>query len=258
MTMLDQLVAAAKRRVEQDKARMPVFKEASLQHPGEFPFEKALRKEGISFICEVKKASPSKGVIAEYFPYVEIARDYEGAGADAISVLTEPDFFLGADRYLREIREAVKLPLLRKDFIIDPYQIEQSRYLGADAVLLIVAILTPAQLCRYIGMATDLGLSCLVEAHDEHELQIALDAGARIIGVNNRNLKTFTVDLQNSIRLRDLAPRETVFVAESGIQSAEDIAMLREHSMNAVLVGETLMRAADKAAALKSLRRKTP
>ena len=258
MTMLDQLVAAAKRRVEQDKARMPVFKDAPLQRPGEFPFEEALRKEGISFICEVKKASPSKGMIAEHFPYVEIARDYEGAGADAISVLTEPDFFLGADRYLREIRKAVKLPLLRKDFIIDPYQIEQSRYLGADAVLLIVAILTPAQLRRYIGMATDLGLSCLVEAHDETELQIALDAGARIIGVNNRNLKTFTVDVQNSIRLKGFAPKETVFVAESGIQSAEDITMLREHSINAVLVGETLMRAADKAAALKSLRGEAP
>jgi len=211
-------------------------------------------KLDIAFICEVKKASPSKGVIAEDFPYLDIARAYEQAGADAISVLTEPDFFQGSDRYLAEIRGVVDIPLLRKDFIIDPFQIEQAACLGADAILLICAILTPVQLAEYCQMADTLGLSCLVEAHDEDELRMALSAGARVVGVNNRNLKTFAVDTQNSIKLRKLAPKEVVFVSESGIRTAEDVQFLRENGVDAVLIGETLMRAPDKKAALAALR----
>ena len=254
--ILERLVAAAVRRVERDRAEMRSFPagDATSGTPADFVFERALRRAGISFICEVKKASPSKGIIAEDFAYVDIAQAYEAAGADAISVLTEPDFFLGSDAYLREIRGAVGLPLLRKDFIIDPYQIEQSRFLGADALLLIAAILSPVQLRAYIGMAHELGLSCLVETHDADEVCTAVAAGARIIGVNNRNLRTFSVDLRNSIRLRTHAPAEVAFVAESGIRTPADITALCAHGIDAVLVGETLMRAPDKAAMLASLR----
>ena len=258
MSILDTLVASTKQRVARDKALIPTFLGAAPRILKPFAFEKALRKEDMAFICEVKKASPSKGIIDPVFPYVEIAREYESAGATAISVLTEPDYFLGQDAYLREIRDAVGIPLLRKDFIIDPYQIEQSYYLGADAILLIAAILSPAQLRQYLRLATDFGLCCLVEAHDETELQMALDAGSKIIGVNNRNLKTFTVDLQNSIRLRHFAPEDTIFIAESGIQTAADITILRENGIDGVLIGETLMRAADKIATLNALRGEMP
>ena len=220
----------------------------------DFPFEKALRKPGISFICEAKKASPSKGIIAEDFPYVEIARAYEAAGADAMSVLTEPYYFQGQDRYLQEIRQAVKLPLLRKDFTVDDYMLYQAKVMGADAVLLICAILSPLQLSEYLGVARELGLSALVEAHDEQEIEMALRAGARIIGVNNRNLKDFTVDIHNSIRLRELVPREILFVSESGMKTREDIRRLEENGTDGVLIGETFMRSADKAGMLARLR----
>lgn len=252
--ILEKLVAAAKTRVERDKGKMPVFSGDAPRSLESFAFEKALGKGGISFICEIKKASPSKGVIARDFPYMDIARKYAAAGADAISVLTEPDYFLGSDEYLRDIRSSVKLPLLRKDFIIDPYQIEQSRYLGADAILLITSILSPQQLREFIVIADEYGLSCLVEAHNENELRAAVDAGARITGVNNRDLRTFTVDLQNSVRLREIAPENVIFVAESGIRTAQDVAVLRENAIDAVLIGETLMRAEDKAEMLKTLR----
>lgn len=219
----------------------------------EYPFEKALSKDGMSFICEVKKASPSKGVIAEHFPYREVAGEYEKAGADAISVLTEPYYFRGSDEYLREIREAVNIPLLRKDFTVDEYMIYQAKLIGADAVLLICAILSDMQLQEYAGLAHDLGLSALVEAHDEEEVGRALKSGAGIVGVNNRNLKDFTVDITNSVRLRRLVPKEVLFVSESGMKTREDIARLEENGTNAVLIGETLMRSADKAAMLRQL-----
>lgn len=254
MNMLDKLVAATKGRIERDKKKMPTFPGAVPKALEAFAFEKALRAQGMSLICEVKKASPSKGIIAEDFPYLDIAAQYESAGAAAISVLTETDYFLGSDLYFQEIRKVIKIPLLRKDFIIDPYQIEQSFYLGADAILLIAAILSPSQLREYIAMATDFGLSCLVETHDEKELKTAVDAGARIIGVNNRDLRTFEVDLQNSIRLRRLAPKEVIFVAESGVKTAADIKLLHENEIDAVLVGEALMTSNDKAAALKALK----
>ncbi|MCD7948127.1 MAG: indole-3-glycerol phosphate synthase TrpC [Oscillospiraceae bacterium] len=252
MNILDEIVASTLPRVAREKAAGLPEPKAPPRKP--FHFEENLRAPGVSFICEVKKASPSKGVIAADFPYLDIARAYERAGADAISVLTEPDYFQGRNAYLAEIRAAVDTPLLRKDFTIDPFQIEQAAALGADAVLLICAILSPAQVKEYIALADTLGLSCLVEAHDEEEIKTALAAGARIIGVNNRDLKTFTVDTANSIRLRKLVPPDILFVAESGVGAAEDIALLREHNISAVLVGETLMRAPDKAAMLSSLR----
>jgi indole-3-glycerol phosphate synthase len=217
------------------------------------PFERALRAPGVSFICEVKRASPSKGLIAESFPYLEIAADYEAAGAACISVLTEPDYFMGHDRYLAEIAALVRIPTLRKDFTVDAYQIYQAAALGAGAVLLICAITPPPRLKEFIALAGRLGLSALVEAHDERELAAALDAGARIVGVNNRDLRTFEVDLGNSARLRRLAPKEVVFVAESGIRTRADVLRLKDFGVDAALVGETLMRSPDRRAALRGL-----
>jgi len=252
MNMLEKIVEATKLRVEHDKASPFTPSRTSPLQP--FAFEQALRGNGMHFVCEVKQASPSKGIIAHDFPYVNIAQDYETAGATAISVLTEPDFFHGSDVFLQEIRAAVRTPLLRKDFTLDIFQIEQAAYLGADAVLLICAILDEQQLRDFIRLADKLELSCLVEAHDEIELRTALRAGARVVGVNNRNLKTFHVDLHNSIRLRKLAPPEIIFVAESGIRTAKDVQLLREHHIHAALVGEALMRAPCKQTALEVLR----
>lgn len=259
--ILDKIVESTKKRVEREKTRHSLeeikSQALSLDTQTEFPFEKMLQTDGISFICEVKKASPSKGVIAQEFPYLDIARAYEQAGAGAISVLTEPEFFQGSPQYLQEIREAVRIPLLRKDFTIDAYQIYQAKILGADAVLLICAILDASVLREFIQICNKLGLSALVEAHDEREVKQAVKAGARIVGVNNRNLKDFTVDIQNSIRLRRNAPDRVAFVAESGIQSRQDIERLEEAKVNAVLVGETLMRSPDKKAMLDELRGRT-
>jgi len=219
----------------------------------DFPFERAIRQfSDIAMICEVKKASPSKGIIAEYFPYMDIAKDYIDAGAAAISVLTEPFYFKGADQYLQEISE-LNTPTLRKDFIIDPYMIYQAKFLGASAVLFICAMLDKATLTEYIKLAHEIGLSALVEAHDEAEVEMALDSGARVIGVNNRNLKTFEVNISISIRLRELVPKDVLFVAESGISTAEDIAALRAAKVDAVLIGEHIMKAADKKAAMAKL-----
>ncbi len=208
----------------------------------------------MSFICECKKASPSKGVIAEEFPYLQIAREYEAAGASAVSVLTEPKWFLGRDRYLEEIAADVKIPCLRKDFVVDAYMLYQAKLLGASAVLLICAILSREQLKEYRGICDELGLSALVEAHDEDEVGMALEAGARVIGVNNRNLKDFTVDTDLSARLRNLIPREVLFVSESGVKNAEDVRKLTETGADAVLIGEALMRAPDKKEKLDGLR----
>lgn len=260
MTILDKIVAATRLRVEKAKAGLgedALREQARGVHRG-FGFERALAGPEMAFICEVKKASPSKGVIAGQFPYVDIAKAYEEAGAAAISVLTEPEFFLGDTRYLTEIRQAVAIPLLRKDFLIDAYQIHEAAAIGADAVLLICAILTPERLAAFIRLADGYGLSSLVEAHDEGELRMALDAGARVVGVNNRNLKDFSVDFENSLRLRALAPPAVRFVAESGVTGPADVARLRAGGVDAVLVGETLMRAGDKRAALAALRGMAP
>lgn len=219
-----------------------------------FPFEKALRADSLSFICELKKASPSQGMIAEEFPYRQIAKDYEAAGAAAISVLTEPYWFHGQDRYLTEIQQEVSLPLLRKDFIVDSYQIYESKIIGASAILLICALLNTDTLKGYLDIAHSLGLSVLVEAHTEEEVKSALVAGARVIGVNNRNLKTFEVDITTSLRLRDLVTEDILFVSESGIKSPEDVARLKENKTDAVLIGESLMRSDDKKGQLALLR----
>ena len=209
-------------------------------------FKKALSKPGMSYICEVKKASPSKGLIAPEFPYLEIAREYEEAGASAISCLTEPYWFQGSDRYAEEIAGAVSIPVLRKDFTIDSYMLLQARVMGVAAVLLICAILEDSQLKEYLEQTHELGMHALVEAHDEEEVRRAIKAGAGIIGVNNRDLRTFTVDTGNSIRLRAIAPADRVFVSESGIRTAEDIRALADNGVDAVLIGETLMRSRDK------------
>lgn len=257
MTILDQLADFARVRTEQAKKRIPpeeIRRQALSLPKGSFAFECALRKPGISFICECKKASPSKGLIAPDFPYLKIAAEYESAGADCISVLTEPKWFLGSDEYLKEIARAVSIPCLRKDFTVDEYMIYEARVLGASAVLLICSILTEKELKAHLRICRQLGLSALVEAHDEQEVQMALDAGARIVGVNNRSLKDFSVDTDNSRRLRQRIPHDVLFVSESGVSSAEDVAALRQIGADAVLIGETLMRAADKKAKLNELR----
>lgn len=225
----------------------------SMEINRDFPFEKALALDGISYICEVKKASPSKGIIAEDFPYVQIAKDYENAGAAAISVLTEPQWFKGENAYLKEISQNVKIPLLRKDFTVCEYQIYEAKTLGASAVLLICALLDTETIRNWIQLCDALGLSALVEAHTEEEVKSAISAGARVIGVNNRNLKDFTVDITTCTRLRKLVPKEILFVGESGIKTSEDIDNLRNSGVNGVLIGETLMRNPDKKSALEAL-----
>ena len=256
--ILDTIAASAKERVAAAKEALPLAEQIArareLDSNTGFPFEQALAKKRMSFICEVKKASPSKGLIAPEFPYVQIAKEYEAAGADAISVLTEPAFFQGKNEYLTKIRQTVQIPLLRKDFTVDEYMIYEAKVLGASAVLLICAILTERQIREYLHTCDELGLSALVEVHNEAEAETALRAGARIIGVNNRSLKDFSVDPDNSRRLRALIPREVLFVSESGVHSAGDVAVLRELGADGVLIGETLMRAADKKAALAGLR----
>jgi len=250
-------VESAKRKVSLDELIFRIFYNGKMNefHKREgFAFEKALRSEGISFICEVKRASPSKGIIAQEFPYMEIAAQYEMAGAHAISVLTEPEYFLGSDIYLKEISESVNLPVLRKDFVIDEYQIYESKLIGADAVLLICALLDTNTLKKYIEICDKLRLSALVEAHTEEEVASAIEAGARIIGVNNRNLKTFEVDIRNCIDLRKLVPKDIIYVAESGIRTRDDILLLEKAGVDAVLIGETLMRSTDKKAMLSYLK----
>ncbi|MBQ6558635.1 MAG: indole-3-glycerol phosphate synthase TrpC [Clostridia bacterium] len=243
--------------MEEAKRKVPFeeIKAKALGMPkGNFEFEKALKKDDIAFICECKKASPSKGLIAPDFPYLDIAKEYEKAGADCISVLTEPYKFLGRDEYLREIAEAVSVPCIRKDFTVDSYMIYEAKVLGAKAVLLICSILSEKQIREYIEICDTLGISALVEAHDEDEVKTAIRAGARIIGVNNRNLKDFTVDTNNSARMRALVPKDIIFVSESGVKSANDIKLLREIGADAALIGETLMRAENKKEMLDTLR----
>lgn len=257
MTILDQLAGHAKKRTLLAKKELPMtaVRETAFSLPkGNFPFEQALKKPGMSFICECKKASPSKGLISPDFPYLDISREYQEAGADCISVLTEPKWFMGQNSYLSEIAATVSLPCLRKDFVVDEYMIYEAKALGAAAVLLICSLLSPGQLMEYLRLCDELGLSALTEAHNEEETVTAIDAGARIIGINNRNLKNFSVDLNNSRRLRALIPADRIFVAESGISSEKDIRSLSEIGADAVLVGEALMRSPDKKALLHAWR----
>jgi len=257
MTILNKIAERTKIRVAQYKNKMPFdqMKSQALSLPrGKFLFESSLKRAGLSFICECKKASPSKGLIAPDFPYLQIAKDYDAAGADAISVLTEPEFFLGDDKFLAEIAAQVSIPCLRKDFVVDDYMIYQAKILGASAVLLICAILDDVQLRKFIATCDELGLSALVEAHDADEIKRAIACGARIIGVNNRNLKDFSVDMDNAKRLRELVPPEIIFVSESGIKTPDDVKKVRELGADAVLIGEVLMRAADKKSKLEELK----
>ena len=257
-TILDTIAEATRVRIAEAKKTVPLeqIRSADRMLPADtgFPLEKALSAPGISFICECKKASPSKGLIAPDFPYLEIAKSYEDAGASAISVLTEPQWFLGQNTYLQEIVQAVHIPCLRKDFTVDDYMIYEAKVLGASAVLLICSLLSEEQIRDSIKLCDSLGLSALVEAHDADEIEMALRAGARIIGVNNRNLKDFTVDIHNSGRLRSLVPPEVLFVAESGIKTRADVAALEEMGVNAVLIGETLMRSEHKKQLLTDLK----
>ncbi|MBO5353485.1 MAG: indole-3-glycerol phosphate synthase TrpC [Lachnospiraceae bacterium] len=256
MTILEQLAEHARERVAQAKRNNSLEKIKNLAYAlpkGDFAFEEALKKQELSFICECKKASPSKGLIAEKFPCLEIARVYEAAGADCISVLTEPKWFLGKDDYLKEIAGKVSVPCLRKDFTVDEYMIYEAKLLGASAVLLICSTLSEKELAEYIKICDSLGLSALVEAHNGQEVETAIAAGARIIGVNNRNLKDFTVDTNNCRKLRRLVPEKILFVAESGIRTRKDIEALQEIGVDAVLIGETLMKAQDKGAKLREL-----
>lgn len=257
-TILDTIAAHARERVAADRATLPLEALRELCQAdgpgGGERFLEALKGPGMGFICELKKASPSKGVIAEDFPYLDIAREYEAAGADAVSCLTEPKWFQGADEIFRAVRREISTPMLRKDFTVDAYQIYQARHMGADAVLLICALLDTRTLARFLELAHTLGLAALVEAHDEAEVRSAVEAGAEIIGVNNRNLKDFSVDFSNAARLRELIPPGRVYVAESGVTGPEDAAALRSIGADAVLMGEVLMRAEDKGAMLKAMR----
>ena len=256
--ILQTIATKTKERIEKQKILYPLeeLKQACVKLPinQDFPFEQALRKEGLSYICECKKASPSKGLIDEDFNYLQIAKEYEKVGARAISVLTEPEFFLGSDQYLQEIAQEVKIPCLRKDFVVDEYMIYQAKRLGAQAILLIVSLLDTQTLKQYLDIANSLGLSCLVEAHDETEIKQAIDAGAKMIGVNNRNLRNFQVNVENTLNLRRAIPKGILMVAESGIQSRSDIALLEKSQIDAVLIGETLMKASDRQAKMAELR----
>lgn len=257
--ILDQLAESTRQRVEKRKkikSLEQIIEEAlACNINKDYPFEQALAEDGMSFICEVKKASPSKGVIASEFPYLEIAEDYQRAGASAISVLTEPEYFQGSDQYLQDIAKVVSIPVLRKDFTVDVYQIYEAKVLGASAVLLICSLLNDQELMEFLDTAHSLGLSALVEAHDGEEVKRGVRAGARIIGVNNRDLKTFAVDIRNSINLRHLIPENMIYVSESGIATPEDVGELYRNKTAAVLVGETLMRSPDKRKMLEHLRR---
>jgi indole-3-glycerol phosphate synthase len=258
MNILEELANYSKLRVENDKQKISleeikIAAQNSKRGNGE-KFISALKRPNLSFICEVKKASPSKGIIAENFPYLEIAKEYEGAGADCISCLTEPKYFLGSDKIFTDIRAVVETPMLRKDFTVDEYQIYQAKAMGADAVLLIGAILDTAEIERFLKICNDLNLAALVETHDESEIKSALSAGAEIIGVNNRNLKNFTVDFETAAKLRDLIPPEKIYVAESGVKTPADISTLKKIGADAVLIGETLMRSIDKKKTLVELR----
>ena len=256
--ILDEIAEKTRRRMEDKKLQITLdemkAQALALVKEKEFPFEKALKGSNVQFICEVKRASPSKGFIVNHFPYVSIAREYEKSGAAAISVLTEPYYFYGDNQYLKEISEAVNIPVLRKDFTIDEYMIYEAKVLGANAILLICSLLDEKKLKRYLEIADLLGLSALVEAHTKDEIVMAVHCNARVIGVNNRDLKTFQVDINNAIRLRSLVSDEIIFVSESGIRNAEDIAILKDNHVNAVLIGETLMKCENKKETLDRLR----
>ncbi len=258
--ILDDIVAKQKIRIEREKKEkdIEILKQEAFGFPSseKFFFEESLKSKDFAFICEIKKASPSKGIIVEEFPYTDIAQEYEQAGAAAISVLTEPNFFKGNDLFLKDVADTVNIPVLRKDFIIDEYQIYQAKLIGADAILLICAILDEITLKNFINIATSLKLSCLVETHNEGEIKKALNSGAEIIGVNNRDLKTFSVDINTSLQLRKFIPEDKFLISESGIKTAQDIKILKDAGFNGALIGESMMLSKDKKRFLSELRGK--
>ena len=261
MNILEEIANYARERVAADKLKVPLDVMKSLAEDSKLgdgeKFLAALKRPELSFICELKKASPSKGIIAEDFPYVEIAHDYEAAGADCVSCLTEPKYFLGSDKIFCDVRAETSLPMLRKDFTVDDYQLYQAKVMGADAVLLICSILNTTTLEQFLKLCDELNLAALVETHNAKEIQASIEAGAQIIGVNNRNLKNFSVDFTNATRLRELIPPEKIYVAESGVKTSADVATLKKIGADAVLIGETLMRAIDKKSKLDELRAAT-
>ncbi|MGI6041532.1 MAG: indole-3-glycerol phosphate synthase TrpC [Candidatus Alectryocaccobium sp.] len=257
MNILDTIAEYSMLRVKTDKRAIPqerLREKAELMKGRDHRFLDALRKPGLSFICEIKKASPSKGIISESFPYLDIAKEYEKAGADCVSCLTEPKWFKGSDNIFRQVRVRIDTPMIRKDFTVDEYQIYQAKCMEADAVLLICSILDDARLKDYLSLCKEIGLDALVEAHNEKEIESAVKADARIIGVNNRNLKDFSVDFANALKLRSMIPKGTVYVAESGVKNADDTKRIKEAGIDAVLIGEAFMRAYDKAALLREMR----
>ena len=257
MNILDTIAEYSMLRVKTDKRAIPqerLREKAELMKGRDHRFLDALRKPGLSFICEIKKASPSKGIISESFPYLDIAKEYENAGADCVSCLTEPKWFKGSDNIFRQVRARIDTPMIRKDFTVDEYQIYQAKCMEADAVLLICSILDDARLKDYLSLCKEIGLDALVEAHNEKEIESAVKANARIIGVNNRNLKDFSVDFSNALKLRSMIPKDTVYVAESGVKNADDAKRIKEAGTDAVLIGEAFMRAYDKAALLREMR----
>lgn len=246
--ILDELAAHAEERVKRDMeitSLEDVRRAAMEARKGDFRFEKALKK-GRAVIAEVKRASPSKGMISEDFPYIDIAKEYEAYGADCISCLTEPKWFLGSDEIFKEIRAAVSIPMLRKDFTVHEYQIYQAKLMGADAVLLICALLDGDTLAKYIDICDELGITALTETHSKDEIEKAVSSGARVIGVNNRDLRNFTVDRGNAAGLREYIPEDRIFVSESGITTPEEAAQMFADGAHAVLIGEALMKCADK------------
>lgn len=256
MFILDKICSSKVKEIEGRKKQLPLAKlEKALN--GLQPtrdFGEAIKSpESVKLIAEVKKASPSAGVIREPFNHIEIARLYEQGGASAISVLTDEQFFQGKLEYLTEIKQVVKLPLLRKDFIIDPYQIYEARVAGADAVLLIARLLSNEKLRAYLKLSHELGMVCLVEVHNADEIKRTLDTDAMIIGINNRDLSTFKTDLETTFKLRSLIPEGKTIVSESGISTRNDIKRLKECGVDAVLIGETLMRATNIIAKIREL-----
>ena len=256
--MLDEIVEKTRERLIESKKNKPLEElkreVQEFEITQDFPFKDALSESEISIIAEVKRASPSKGMIAEDFDYLAIAKEYEEAGASAISVLTEPYFFKGSNDYLKEIAQEVSIPILRKDFVIDEYMVWEAKAIGASAVLLIVSILNIVELKKYLDLAHDLGLSAIVETHDSDEIRTALNVGAEIIGVNNRDLTDFTVNIENSINLRRCVSGDVIFISESGIKTPEDVRKLKENNVDAVLIGETLMKCDDKKSMIAELK----
>ncbi len=253
MNILDKITAKTKERIvflDGEKLKNKAYS----CDKGNFPFYDAIKKDGISIIAEIKHASPSKGIITDDFDVRKISQEYKLAQVDCISVLTEPYFFMGDNSYVEIAKHEAKKPVLRKDFIIDEVQIYESKVIGADCILLISAILDMEKLKKFSYIAETIGLNCLVECHNEKEIELAIKSSAKIIGVNNRDLTTFDVDINNSLRLRKYVPSDILFVSESGIKTKKDMDKLKEIKTDGVLIGETFMRSNNKVNQIKLLK----